>query len=147
MGLREGGGSCRQILRSKPMILSRAGTLILFSLLMMQAGVPQPSTSPPSQPAKKTPARLLAQGQGLERRLVSGEEHAYRIPLSVRDFLSAEVDQLGIDAVVTLFDSAGRMVIRMDSPDGRRGKEPICAVASVSGSYLLKVSGKGTGWR
>lgn len=58
-----------------------------------------------------------------------------------------EVDQHGIDAVVTLLDPAGATVIQMESPEGRRGRKPICAVAKVSGPYRLKLSGNGKGWR
>jgi CHAT domain-containing protein/tetratricopeptide (TPR) repeat protein len=132
--------------RSTSLIRSSTGVLTLFGLLLMQAGGLPLSSSPSSAPTAPQ-ARLLSGGQRLERGLVSGEQHAYRISLSPNEFLFVEVDQRGIDAVVALLDPAGATVIQMDSPEGRRGRKPICAVAKVSGPYRLKLSGKGTGWR
>src|SRR5215213_8312456 len=115
------------------MIRSSTGVLTLFGLLLVQAGVPRLSSSLPSNPTAQAQARPLSGGQSLERGLASGEQHTYSISLSLKDFLSVEVDQHGIDAVVTLLDPAGATVIQMDSPEGRRGRKPVCAVAKVSG--------------
>ncbi len=129
------------------MIRSSTGVLSLFGLLLVQAGAPRLSLPLFSKPITQAQARPISGGQSLENELASGEQHTYSIPLSLKDFLSVEVDQRGIDALVTLLDPAGTTVIQMESPEGRRGRKPVCAVAKVSGPYRLQLSGKGKGWR
>jgi CHAT domain-containing protein/tetratricopeptide (TPR) repeat protein len=123
------------------MFPSRAGFLALVGLSMVQAGVPRPSPPPTS------PAKPLVLGQILESPLGPAEEHTYRITLSAGDFLGVKVTQRGIDAIVSVLDPVGGTLLRMDSPNSRRGEEPLLAVAGSSGTYLVKVCGTHGRWR
>jgi len=49
------------------------------------------------------------------------------------------VDQRGIDVVVTLLGPRGEHLVRVDSPNGARGPEPVVVVAPATGRYRLEV--------
>jgi len=139
------------------MILWRTSLLAIFGVLALATGTGRPPTAIPrsqlSPQVAPSPARQDALivpcsgGVRLERKLASGEEQVCEINLATGDFLAAEVDQQGVDVLVMLLDPAGKIVLRMDSPNGRRGEEPICAVARSPGFHRLKVIGTGKGWQ
>src|SRR6267378_3801340 len=73
----------------------------------------------------------------VERELKGGETQSYRISLNRGQFLSALVEQRGIDVVVTLFGPDGKQLAETDSPNDRWGTEPILLVATAPGDYRV----------
>jgi len=76
----------------------------------------------------------LEPGVPIERELIGGQAHAYRVMLAAGQYLHIVVEQRGIDVVVMLFGPEGQRLIKMDSPNGTQGPEPISLVAEASGN-------------
>ncbi|MGH9902799.1 MAG: hypothetical protein ACRD68_13405, partial [Pyrinomonadaceae bacterium] len=83
--------------------------------------------------------RLLEPGKPIERELVSGESHSYRIDLSAGELLHVVVEQRGVDVAVALSGPDGRRFRETDSQKGATGAERILFVADQRGGYLLAV--------
>src|SRR5258705_2692541 len=60
----------------------------------------------------------------VERELKGGETQSYRISLNSGQFLSALVEQRGIDVVIALFGPDSKQIAETDSPNDRWGTEP-----------------------
>ena len=71
--------------------------------------------------------------------LKGGETHAYTIRLASGQFLSALVEQEGIDVVVSLSAPDGSQIAETDSPNGPWGTEPILLVAGSDGDYRVEI--------
>jgi CHAT domain-containing protein/Tfp pilus assembly protein PilF len=130
-----------------PSILSGRG-LILFALVMLLmwsavATVEAGGTHPDSvfiaaaQDAPDLPA--LDRGQSIERELQGAAAHSYRLVLTQDQYVSAVVDQRGIDVVVTLYAPDGEKLIEVDSPNGTQGPEPVTFISKSAGHYKLEV--------
>lgn len=89
--------------------------------------------------AQDKDASALEAGHPVERELVGGQSHSYRIALTAGQFLHVVVEQRGIDVVVTLFAPSGEKVAEVDSPNGSNGPEPIFWITEAAGEYLLEV--------
>ncbi len=83
--------------------------------------------------------RLLEAEKPIERELSGGESHAYNIALTPGQFLYVVADQRGIDVVVTLFAPDGKKLFEIDSPNGKRGEEPLWAISETAGNYRLEI--------
>jgi CHAT domain-containing protein/Tfp pilus assembly protein PilF len=81
----------------------------------------------------------LEQGRPIARELAGNQTHTYQIRVAAGQFLHVVVEQLGIDAVVTLYDANGKKVAEIDSPNGTQGPEPLILIAQVSGDYRLEI--------
>jgi CHAT domain-containing protein/tetratricopeptide (TPR) repeat protein len=81
----------------------------------------------------------LEPGKLVERRLVGGEIHSYRIMLTAGQFLNVVINQQGINVVMTLFGPDGKLIIEIDISDSDHRPEPLHVVADVDGSYRLEV--------
>lgn len=81
----------------------------------------------------------LELGKPVERELIGGQSHSYRIELTSGQFIHLVVDQRGIDVVVTLFDPDHRQITEVDSPNGTQGPELLAAIAETAGTYRLEV--------
>lgn len=66
-------------------------------------------------------------------------EHSRSFDLRSGDFLRVVVEQLGADVVLELHDPGGRLVARVDSPNGAQGVEDLAAIAERAGNHLLHV--------
>ncbi len=84
-------------------------------------------------------ARPLEAGKPIEREIAGGQKHYYTITLEAGQYLHLVVDQRGIDVIVTLFGPGKKRIIKIDSPHGMRGPEPVFAIAETSGTYRLEV--------
>lgn len=137
------------------MIHSRTGFGLLLAILALQEGALRlsPSQIPsnrkqqvrsgcptPGAPVPISPDRPAACD------LQSGDEHVFRIALNAGDFFQLRVKQRGVDALVTVVDPAGKILLRMDSPNGGEGEEPVLALADRAGEHRLIVAGTGMGW-
>lgn len=76
---------------------------------------------------------------GSQGTIRGGEVHLRSLELKTDEFLRFEVLQQGIDVVLTLRDSAGDIVSKVDSPTGNSGPEELVALASEGGVYRLEV--------
>lgn len=123
---------------------------ILLCLLALVAGLLSVSIPFPLSPLTISPGPStdcpvaegpLERGRAVVCELAPEGEHTFRISLAAGDFLRAAVEQRGVDARVTLVGPAGEELLVMDSPNGRKGEEPVLAVAKTSGTYQLRVKG------
>jgi len=85
-------------------------------------------------------ASTIGPGAATERELKGGETHSFRIRIASGQFLYAEVDQRGIDVVVTLVGPDGQPLVKVDSPNAARGPEPLVWIAETSGDFRIEVS-------
>jgi tetratricopeptide (TPR) repeat protein len=74
-----------------------------------------------------------------DRTLNAGERHAYEVALERGDALIGEIQQHGIDVVVTVSTPDGKVAIEIDSPNGTDGPEPVSFVAGVAGKHRIEV--------
>ncbi|MCP4654280.1 MAG: tetratricopeptide repeat protein, partial [bacterium] len=107
------------------------------------AASPEPAAPPSAGPEAAAEIVDVVPGRPLERELAGGELHAYRVGLEADQYLHLVVDQRGVDAVVTLFDSAGERLLGVDGLTGDKGPESLDWLAETSGSYRLEVSAGG----
>lgn len=87
----------------------------------------------------QTPPERLELGKTLRREAAGAEAHTYLIACAPRQFLHAIVVQKGVDVVVTLTAPGGRRVLKVDSPNGTEGTEPVFYVTEATGDYFLEV--------
>lgn len=71
--------------------------------------------------------------------LSKGQQNIYVIRLNKGDFLNMAVLQEGVDIVIDVFDPKGQKLKSIDSPNGRRGVEPVNIEALFAGLYRLEV--------
>jgi hypothetical protein len=82
---------------------------------------------------------LLEAGKPIERELVGGQAHYYKIMVEAGQYLHLIVDQKGIDVVVALYGPGDKKLIEVDSPNGAFGPEPMSVIADAPSSYRLEV--------
>ena len=108
--------------------------------------------SPPAKPATVSPAthpapvrpaaRVLRLAPGVldEVPLKGGEERAYLLDLAAGQYAGLVVDQQGIDVMVRLRASDGRVVAGIDSFNGIIGPELLPVVAETGGRFRLEIA-------
>jgi CubicO group peptidase (beta-lactamase class C family) len=79
----------------------------------------------------------LAVGELVEGTLEVETPDTFRLELEAMTFLYGEANQLTVDVVVTLYDSAGTVVGRVDGP--ARGPEIFTFEVKKAGRYLLEI--------
>jgi len=84
-------------------------------------------------------AMPLEPGKPVERGLVGGQSHDYRITLAAGQYLYLVVEQRGIDVVATLLEPDGKKVIEVNSHDGPQGSELVSVIVEVTGIFRLEV--------
>jgi CubicO group peptidase (beta-lactamase class C family) len=83
--------------------------------------------------------QLLKIGVILQADIKTGETHSYQVKLSEGQFFFANVNQIGIDLVITTFDEKGNKLETIDSPNGRNGFEPITIISQEAGNYRIDI--------
>jgi erythromycin esterase len=111
-----------------------SGAILLAGVFAVVALAQQPPS-----PTTAVVAQQLEQGKPIERELKSKETHAYKVTLAAGQFLSAAVNQRGIDVVVRIFAPDEKLLAEIDSPNGVEGDEPIALEAKNAGTYRLEV--------
>lgn len=81
--------------------------------------------------------------QTIKRPIKGGETHAYQINLAAKQYVRVEVEQQGIDVTVSLLDSDGKLVAKMDGDASYLWRESVSAIAVRGGKYKLQVTGIG----
>lgn len=79
-------------------------------------------------------------GSASLRRLAGGEAHLFTIDLEVDDVLDVVVEQQGIDLKIELLDAAGDVAWIGDNPFGDQVPETMFFLATVAGSYAVRLS-------
>lgn len=82
---------------------------------------------------------ILKRRQPVVRDLKGGEAHAYRLKLNAGQYAELAVRQRNIDAIVGVFDAAGKSLGEFDSPTGLSGTEQVRFVADAAGEYRIIV--------
>jgi CHAT domain-containing protein/tetratricopeptide (TPR) repeat protein len=89
---------------------------------------------------ERADGRALELDKPIERDMSGGESHFYQLAMTSGQFAQVVVEQKGIDVVVKLFAPDGKMLIEVDSPNGKQGPEPLSVIGESSGFYRLEVS-------
>jgi CHAT domain-containing protein/tetratricopeptide (TPR) repeat protein len=105
-------------------------SLLLFLLL---SAFSNPLASQTAQDVQ-----ALEPGKPIEREMKGGDVHVYTITLRQGEFLHTEVDQRGIDVVVTLAGPGGEK-LRVVNLLEEIGPEPVWCEAEKAGVYRLEV--------
>ncbi|HEX9670653.1 MAG TPA: hypothetical protein VGC93_14365, partial [Thermoanaerobaculia bacterium] len=69
-----------------------------------------------------------------------GPVHRQVVQLRRGDALEVVVEQRGSDVALRLRDPRGGTVLEVDSPNGRRGRERLLAVAERAGPFTLEIA-------
>jgi len=104
------------------------------------------------KPARPAPLPSIDRRIGSRhlQHLQPGRPASYAVPLQAGQYLHLVVEQLGVDVAATIRDAAGRLLLRVDSPNGASGPEDLFLVAGATGRYVLAVEpwdGSGAGGR
>lgn len=83
--------------------------------------------------------RDLTAGTPVERELFGLEPHVYRVAANAGELVTVDVEQRGVDVIVTVVDPQGRRVVDFDSPNGPQGPEPVRFVAAAAGRYEIRL--------
>jgi CHAT domain-containing protein/tetratricopeptide (TPR) repeat protein len=105
-------------------------------LLVAGCGAREPAERPAEVP------EAIEDGLPAEAELGPEEVHRYRLPLERDRFLRLTVEQLGVDAEISLHDPGGRSLILADRQIFDRGEELLLVVVESSGVHTLSVRGR-----
>ena len=84
-------------------------------------------------------ATPLALDKPIQRELPGGQAHSYLANLGANQFLHLVVEQRGIDVEVILKTPDGKELLKVDSPNGSNGPEPLSFVSELNGNYQIIV--------
>ncbi len=85
------------------------------------------------------PSRAQApEPPAIEREITGGMVHTFRLRLNPGQFVRAVFDQRGVDLVLALKGPDGRELLKIDSPVGEWGPEPIFFEIEESGFYTIE---------
>ncbi len=96
------------------------------------AGPGLAAASPPAASRSLPPAPL-------EVVLAGGENHVWHVDLAGGDYLNVVVDQRGIDVVTEGVAPDGGVLVEVNSPSERVGREPLTLIAATAGEYRIVV--------
>jgi CHAT domain-containing protein/Tfp pilus assembly protein PilF len=85
-------------------------------------------------------ASPLQPGTPTDRELSGREQHVYDVALTAGEYAEVVVEQRGIDAVVSVLDSGGRLIAEFDVEGETRGTELAGLVAQSPSEYRVSVS-------
>jgi CHAT domain-containing protein/Tfp pilus assembly protein PilF len=91
--------------------------------------------------AQNQQALRLEVGKPIERDVVNDQFHSYLIELANNDFLNVAFEQRGVDITVTVYSPEATKLTEIDSPNAKRGIEPVLLIAEKPGIYRLDVTG------
>jgi len=82
----------------------------------------------------------LKKGVPLSELLKAGDTLRYTVKMDANMFSYFNLLQDGVDAMITTFDPDGKKIQSFDSPNGRKGPEPVTLFSDKRGSYVLEVT-------
>lgn len=95
-----------------------------------------------------TPLPLTRQGAAaaLRAHISGGRPQRYELSLQKDQYLHLAVEQLGVDVAAMVRDPANRLLLRVDSPNGKQGAEDLFLVAETAGRHVVEIEAfEGTG--
>ncbi len=81
----------------------------------------------------------LEPGRPVEREILGGQTHSYRVSLNAGQYLRVMVDQKGVDVAMTLFGPDEARLAEIILPHTLQGRKVIIAVTEVSGNHRLEL--------
>ena len=95
----------------------------------------------PALPARGQDKNIvLSKGIPVSEVLKTGEKHRYSVKMDANMFAYFVLIQDGVDALITTFDPDGKRISGFDSPNGRKGPEPVVLFSDKKGDYILEVT-------
>jgi CubicO group peptidase (beta-lactamase class C family) len=82
----------------------------------------------------------LKKGVPFSELLKAGDTLRYTVKMDANMFSYFILLQDGVDAMITTFDPDGKKIQSFDSPNGRKGPEPVTLFSDKKGSYVLEVT-------
>ncbi len=116
-----------------PNLLYRSLGLCVAIVVLLIAGT---LTSSAAQLQNQTALEL---SKPIARTINAGEADTYTLTLASGQYAHLTVDQRGVDVVVSIYTPDGTKIVRVDSPNGDKGVEPVFLVAETSGAYRVEV--------
>ncbi|MFN8239735.1 MAG: serine hydrolase [Bacteroidales bacterium] len=83
---------------------------------------------------------VLKKGETLSALLKAGDTHRYTVNLNENVYATFVLEQKGVDAMITTLGPDGNKLRSFDSPNGRKGPEPVVLTSSAKGTYVLEVT-------
>src|SRR5438270_631183 len=96
-------------------------------------------TPPPRHLQTAARAQTRPQPPRVEREIMGGELHTFRLLLAPGQFVRAVFDQRGADIVLTLVGPDGEELSKVDSPVGEWGPESLFFEVGRGGYYTIQV--------
>jgi CubicO group peptidase (beta-lactamase class C family) len=94
-----------------------------------------------SNPLKSQDKQVeLKKGIPVSDLLKAGEKHRFKVSLEANMFAFFSLLQDGVDAMITTIDPEGKKIQSFDSPNGRKGPEPVTLFSGKKGTYVLEVT-------
>jgi CHAT domain-containing protein len=87
-----------------------------------------------------TDSQTLSPGVPIERELSGGQTHTYRIALSAGQSAFVQVEQRGVDLLLTSNGPDNKEFASVNLRLGREGVEPLTIVADAAGDYTFRVT-------
>jgi CHAT domain-containing protein len=128
----------RSIYRTVVLLAAIGFTVWQLALVQTNAQSAQAAANP-GNAATPSAAQKLEVGKPIERELKGGESHSYEITLAENQYLTAVVEQKGIDVAVQVMAPDGKQLMEVDSPNGTKGDEPVTFITEAAGVYRLNV--------
>src|SRR6266850_4219319 len=119
-----------------------SGVLALWLWLLpasASAKGPVVATHPPAAAPGAGESPRLAPGVSVERDLVAGRSHVYRIDLEPGQFLSLTIQQQGIDVAASLLRPDGTELVSTDAFNDDFRAETLIAIADSAGTHTLRI--------
>jgi tetratricopeptide (TPR) repeat protein len=113
---------------------------MVMAVVVAAVSIAKATTAPSAQTnADVTQPVKLEAGKPIEREMKGAEEHVYSVDIDSQQYIDAVVEQRGIDVEVTLTSPDGKTLVKMDSPNGTDGPEPVQAITELKGIHRLSV--------
>jgi CubicO group peptidase (beta-lactamase class C family) len=82
----------------------------------------------------------LKKGVPISGSIKSGDKQRYTVPMEAGMFAYFNIIQDGADVLITTFDPDGKKIQSFDSPNGRKGDEPVTLFSEKKGNYALEIA-------
>jgi len=92
------------------------------------------------QTRAQTQKGSLQLGQSITTKMEGNQKHQYKINLESDQFAFLRLMQIGVDVMITTYDTEGKKIQEFDSPNGQNGPELITINSTKKGIYTLEVS-------
>ena len=123
------------------LVLRRVGIHILLVLGLSASGEGFYSASPRQQKSdqQSSPTWTIVPGTSVDREFAAGANHSYQIELSAGQLFQADIQQKGIDVIVTLLGPDGQKLDEFSEPVYENLVRRILFIAKSDGNYQLQL--------